>query len=212
MQWVKNLENYLWFQKLWSLVSFLKQRQIGAGCDVGPKLFPRKSHHLSFLPIGFTLNTNHRCWMGSFTWRKWLYIQSETSIYWFMNWTALEHWSIQTFFAMFTSWLIIWMSWLEEVGCEEWAVGCQLAKLLQVGSSQAAAQIERFWSLHKSETPPLPLQAWMMGSLTRSVSSCQLFWLSANKSASIPAFHLGWVHSLLLSHPSKCCRVQTRWP
>ena len=70
MQWVKNLENYLWFQKLWSLVSFLKQRQIGAGCDVGPKLFPRKSHHLSFLPIGFTLNTNHRCWMGSFAWRN----------------------------------------------------------------------------------------------------------------------------------------------
>ena len=135
MQWVKNLENYLWFQKLWSLVSFLKQRQIGAGCDVGPKLFPRKSHHLSFLPIGSTLNTNHRCWMGSFTWRKWLYIRSETYIYWFINWTALEHWSIQTFFAMFTSWLIIWMSWLEE-GSRMW----RMSSWMSVGKAFAGWQ------------------------------------------------------------------------
>ena len=155
MQWVNNLENYLWFQKLWSLVSFLKQRQIGAGCDVGPRLFPRKSHHLSFLPIGATLNTNHRCWMGSFTWRKWLYIRSETYIYWFINWAALEHWSIETFLqCLLPGWSFECLDWRKEVGCEEWAVGCQLAKLLQVGSSQAAAQIERFWSLHKSEAFP----------------------------------------------------------
>ena len=137
MQWVKNLENYLWFQKLWSLVSFLKHRQIGAGCDVGPKLFPRKSHHLSFLPIGATLNTNHRCWMGSFTWRNMaLYsVRDLHLLIYKLDRTWTLHWSRQTFFSMFTSWLIIWMSWLEE-GSRMW----RMSSWMSVGKAFAGWQ------------------------------------------------------------------------
>ena len=112
------------------------------------------SFALASLPIGSTLNSNHRCWIGwevflgeKLCCRKWLHIWTliaETCLHWFINLTTLEIWFWRTignnFCALDTSWMIIWMSWLEE-GSRMWRMKswlCRLAKSCAVWQRPSA--------------------------------------------------------------------------